>query len=307
MEQVNLKKKKSIRVIVSIVAIFSIIIILLIGYALFNVRKEPEVVFVNNNNFSQMISKPEIKKIVSDSKIKKNQLIFSINKEQVIENIESNNRLYKVLEVEKIFPGKLKLYIETRKPIFKLHDSNEHYALLDESLAVVEVIKDTDIKEKEKQFFGDEIQSFVELKGIDNSGDIFSLETRGKQLKKTNDPMRAIIALNIFKNNGWMDYLQFTTFIKEINFAKKEYLDLTTNTGVVFRINESKLSGTTQEEKEKEKYIHYETLLGHIYNKYLILKNKPINLKNIMRLEGNFGKDGVLNKEKGKEVKEIYK
>lgn len=80
-------------------------------------------------------------KILATSGIRQGQSIFTIDEKQASETIEKDFPKLKVVKIERIFPNKVRVNLDLRKPILKLQVSGgEKCLILDRELKIVDIV-----------------------------------------------------------------------------------------------------------------------------------------------------------------------
>lgn len=80
-------------------------------------------------------------KILATSGIRQGQSIFTIDEEQAALSIEKDFPKLKVVKIERIFPNKVRVNLDTRKPVLKLQAKDTNKCLvLDRELKVIDIV-----------------------------------------------------------------------------------------------------------------------------------------------------------------------
>ncbi|MGN0771166.1 MAG: FtsQ-type POTRA domain-containing protein [Christensenellales bacterium] len=158
--------------------------------------------------------------IVSDSKIAKFSSIFSISEEKAAANIESKHPALKVVVIERKAPNKVVINMTSRTGIIAVATEGG-YAVLDRDLKCVEIASDIDGK-----FYS--LTEGIDVVGV-QPGDFVD-----------NDKIVAMI-----RGAEEVSFVgaRFAAFFVKVSVSGS-YVELTTNTGVIFRLNASDNIGT---------------------------------------------------------------
>lgn len=151
-------KKRRLMVIVSIMLVF--VVLLSFSSKLFEL-KYVEIQFVDElgdkvsvENNLVYSSPSKINEVISSTSFDYGTLLFLINKNSYIWELERENPYIKIVDIEAIFPNKLILTARERKGLFYFSSKNLFYSL-DDDFKILS-IKDTN-------------SAFVELKFVNNS------------------------------------------------------------------------------------------------------------------------------------------
>ncbi len=139
-------KTKRLAIILSVLIFLTIIIVLC--SAVFTVQN----ISVNWLTKPNVLTVDDNEDIISSSKIKMNSSVFTLKKQQYIENIEKSKSYIEVVKIEVKFPNKVVIHAREREPYFYLNLGNSDYAILDKELKVLELTND--------------LQNYIKLFGI---------------------------------------------------------------------------------------------------------------------------------------------
>lgn len=129
-----MKKNKSLIIILSV---FAFIVLLVVLSSTVFCLKNVELNFLSNTiNLTEKSDD-----ILASGEFKFNQSIFFANKSQYKQNLEENNPYIKIVNIETIFPNKLRINAVERNELLALkgYENNEFkgYMILDDSLKVL--------------------------------------------------------------------------------------------------------------------------------------------------------------------------
>lgn len=127
-----MKYKKLIIVSGSILAVVLVCIVL--SFTLFTTHS---VQFVFHNNTTFFANEQKQTDIINNLQINKKIPIFSLNKTEIKNNLESNNAYLKVINIETVFPNKLLLHCAEREEVFCVETRDGMFYLCDEDLKIL--------------------------------------------------------------------------------------------------------------------------------------------------------------------------
>lgn len=126
-------KTKRLVIILSVLIFLTIIIVLC--SAVFTVQS----ISVDWLTKPNVLTTSDNEEIISSSKIKMNSSVFTLKKQQYIDNIEKNKSYIEVVKIEVKFPNKVIIHAREREPYFYLDVGNSDFAILDKNLKVLEL------------------------------------------------------------------------------------------------------------------------------------------------------------------------
>lgn len=128
------KYKKLLIVMGSVLG--AIVLCLILSFTLFGVRN----VKLNFKNQTTMYVENESKDyVIKSANIPFAMPIFSVNKKQIINNIEKNNSYIKVVNIETVFPNNLIIHVAEREELFAIKISDNLYYICDSDLKVLSI------------------------------------------------------------------------------------------------------------------------------------------------------------------------
>lgn len=123
------------RLIIIFVCLALFVLTLVVGAVVFTVN---DVDILLNSQENVAFDKA---KILNISGIKKGQSVFTINSDKASANIEKQFPELKVIKIERSFPNKVRIHLDTRKAILKMKISNsDSYAVLDRELKIINIV-----------------------------------------------------------------------------------------------------------------------------------------------------------------------
>lgn len=152
--------------------------------------------------------------IMVDSKIAKFSSIFSLSEEIASANIESKHPTFKVVLIERKFPNKVVINVAKRTGIMAVR-TDQGYAVLDRDLKVIAIEESID------ELFLAELEG-IEQPSYSVGGFVEGYDYLAKMVKGAED----------------MSFVgkRFGAFFTTIQILEG-YVHMTTNTGVIFRLN----------------------------------------------------------------------
>ena len=126
---------KRLIIIFACIAIF--VLTLVVGAVVFSVS-DVNILLQSEENVSF-----DKAKILETSGIKKGQSVFTINSEKASADIEKQFPKLKVVKIERVFPNKVRIHLDTRTAIFKIN-YNDKYAILDRELKIIDITNNLD-------------------------------------------------------------------------------------------------------------------------------------------------------------------
>ncbi len=127
---------KRLIIIFACIAIF--VLTLVVGAVVFSVS-DVNILLQSEENVSF-----DKAKILETSGIKKGQSVFTINSEKASADIEKQFPKLKVVKIERVFPNKVRIHLDTRTAIFKIN-YNDKYAILDRELKIIDITNNLDV------------------------------------------------------------------------------------------------------------------------------------------------------------------
>lgn len=133
--------------VLTLIIIFAVIALALILCATVFLLRHIEVGYERSGE-ENIISKD---KIIAASGLKINKNVLFIKEKQIIANIQAKYPQVKVTNVERVFPNKVIIYVTVRVPILAVK-AGEKYALLDREMFVTDLISESELKNKSKEY-----------------------------------------------------------------------------------------------------------------------------------------------------------
>ena len=134
------------RLIIIFVCIAVFVLTLVVGAVVFTVS-DVNILFQSDENIAF-----DKAKILETGGIKKGQSVFTFFWEQASEKIEKQFPKLKVIKIERVFPNKVRIHLDTRKAIFKMAIANtDSFAVLDREFKIIDIINDG------SEVYGDDI------------------------------------------------------------------------------------------------------------------------------------------------------
>lgn len=224
------------RLIAIFVCMAVFVLTLVVGSVVFTVS-DVNILLVSDGNKS--FNKSEI---LQTSGIKKGQSVFTINKEEVIANIEKQFPDLQVDGVERTIPNKVSIQLRMRTPVFKMKIANsDKYAIFDCVIPDREkklangkpcIFKIIDVVDDDDNMYGD--YKVVFLSGHEYSGTAenpkgeFISYSEDSNLDYIND---ILLALNIFDVFDQKISAVFDNF-KILSNDSDNYIELQTSLGI---------------------------------------------------------------------------
>lgn len=123
------------RLLIVFICLAVLVLILVCGAIVFTVKDIDVLVAGDNVN----IDKAEI---VASSGIKKGVSIFTLDEQEIINNIEKAVPYAKVTDIERAFPNKVRISIEYRQAVVAVSVKNsDNFLILDANMKILEVTK----------------------------------------------------------------------------------------------------------------------------------------------------------------------
>lgn len=222
-----MRSRKKLIILFSILLIVVVIIILI--STLFNL-KEIEVRYVNG-----MTAELSTEDIASNvAKYKGKNLLF-LSEKSVTESVKATTPYIKTVELERIFPNKIIIYVSGREELFALKltdEGQEKYFLTDITGQVLRKSASPLDNNKEDQKENILIRGITEddLKSQPKVGDRLSLADD----YKLNFALDAMLALNSFEEPYGYTVPQMKDFIDYIDISDTKYPAVATKQGVRF-------------------------------------------------------------------------
>lgn len=133
--------------VLTLIIIFAVIALALILCATVFLLRHIEVGYTTSGE-ENILSKD---KIIAASGLKINKNVLFIKEKQIIANIQAKYPQVKVTNVERVFPNKVIIYVTVRVPILAVK-AGEKYALLDREMFVTDLISESELKNKSKEY-----------------------------------------------------------------------------------------------------------------------------------------------------------
>lgn len=133
--------------VLTLIIIFAVIALALILCATVFLLRHIEVGYTTSGE-ENILSED---KIIAASGLKINKNVLFIKEKQIIANIQSKYPQVKVTNVERVFPNKVIIYVTVRVPILAVK-AGEKYALLDREMFVTDLISESELKNKSKEY-----------------------------------------------------------------------------------------------------------------------------------------------------------
>ncbi|MCI5819054.1 MAG: FtsQ-type POTRA domain-containing protein, partial [Acidaminococcus sp.] len=216
--------------VLTLIIIFAVIALALILCATVFLLRHIEVGYTTSGE-ENILSED---KIIAASGLKINKNVLFIKEKQIIVNIQAKYPQVKVTNVERVFPNKVIIYVTVRVPVLAVK-AGEKYALLDREMFVIDLVDETELKNK-SEGYGYE---FLTVDFTLPSGKVIV----GKQVSADVSKELCVVQ-NVIAGYENLDFVNqdVCSFIKRIEIVETVYSEgdyiakIFTVTGVEFRL-----------------------------------------------------------------------
>lgn len=133
--------------VLALIIIFAIIAITLILCATVFLLRNVEVGYSAVGE-DAVVSKEEI---IAASGLKPNKNVLFINEKQIVSNVQQKYPQVKVINVERVFPNKVIIYVTVRVPILAVSVGDE-FALIDREMFVTDIVSSDELIQKQNAY-----------------------------------------------------------------------------------------------------------------------------------------------------------
>ena len=131
-----MKYKRTIIILSSIFAF--VVLCTILSFTLF---KTNSITFDFQNATTIFAEDEKQQEVISSANINTHLPIFTLNKKQIKEKLESQNPYLKVINIETVFPNKLILHCAEREELFCIKGRDDLYYICDEELKILSITK----------------------------------------------------------------------------------------------------------------------------------------------------------------------
>lgn len=85
--------------------------------------------------------------VIGSANINTRVPIFSLNKKNIMQNLEQNNPYLKIINIETIFPNKLVIHCAEREEMFCIKSNNDLYYVCDEELKILNITRSVNFEQ----------------------------------------------------------------------------------------------------------------------------------------------------------------
>lgn len=269
------KYKKLLIVLGSIVG--AVVLCFILSFTLFGLRN----VKLHFKNEARIYNSDEaVQDIIDSGEFSYSMPIFSINKKQIIQNIESKNPYIKVVNIETSFPNHLTVHVAEREELFAIKIGESLYYICDADLKVLSLMTSFDSTQTNAVLLsGVEVQNktakigdFLTLHNseeiIKNIANAFAFNNKTiSDIKGMFKQITLSYAQNYYtkSSESVLTLLTFDNFIVEIDLPKKNLIEkfnlsLEIIPKSITKYNTHKLVIAINPENVSDNYIRYEKL-----------------------------------------------
>lgn len=133
--------------VLALIIIFAIIAITLILCATVFLLRNVEVGYSAVGE-DAVVSKEEI---IAASGLKPNKNVLFINEKQIVSNVQQKYPQVKVINVERVFPNKVIIYVTVRVPVLAVSVGDE-FALIDREMFVTDIVSSDELIQKQNAY-----------------------------------------------------------------------------------------------------------------------------------------------------------
>ena len=125
------------RLIIILSSIFAFVVLCtILSFTLF---RATNISFDFKNQTTIFASTEKQNEVIKSGKINTSIPIFSLNKRQIVNNLERKNPYLKVINIETQFPNKLILHCAEREELFCIKSRDDLYYYCDEDLKILNI------------------------------------------------------------------------------------------------------------------------------------------------------------------------
>ncbi|MGN0795567.1 MAG: FtsQ-type POTRA domain-containing protein [Christensenellales bacterium] len=133
--------------VLALIIIFAIIALTLILCATVFLLRDIEVGYAVKGE-EAIVSSEEI---ISASGLKLNKNVLFISEKQIVSNIQTKYPQVKVINVERVFPNKVIIYVTVRVPVVAV-SVGDSFALLDREMFVTDILSQQELEDRQSEY-----------------------------------------------------------------------------------------------------------------------------------------------------------